>query len=346
MAKGEKVFVGLSGGVDSALSAALLIEQGYDVTGVFIKIWQPAFTRCTWKEDRLAAMRVAVALGIPFATLDLSDEYEREVIGRMQADYRAGRTPNPDALCNRFIKFGAFRRFAALHGADLVATGHHAQIEKGSGRLLRGADPGKDQAYFLWQLTRDDLLHALMPIGGMTKQAVREAARTRGIPVAERPDSQGLCFVGDIDMHGFLSELLAPAPGMVLDAAGAMIGTHDGAALYTLGARHKFRITDPDAAPAPLYVIATDVSANTITVAPSATGAMRRDVALLETNWCSGTAPQGGRYLAEVRYHQEPQGCTLEGSRVIFDLPQLAVPGQSLVLYDGAACLGGGIISA
>jgi tRNA-specific 2-thiouridylase len=349
---GRKVFVGLSGGVDSAVSAALLVQAGYDVTGVFIKIWQPEFVACTWKEDRLDAMRVAVALGIPFATLDLSKEYAEEVITRMIADYARGITPNPDVLCNRFIKFGAFRKWAAERGADLIATGHHAQRagSEGSYRLMRGADPGKDQAYFLCELEADDLSHALFPIGHMKKSDVRAEALRMKLPVATRPDSQGLCFVGDVDMHDFLAQLLKPIPGNVLDTAGSVIGKHDGAALYTLGQRHRFKVEDPRIAEASQYVIRIDTSANTITVAPDTALASRTHVAVLDMNWISGMPALPGPYEAEVRYHQKPRPCTLayEGDQMLisFDEPQVATPGQSLVIYRGAECIGGGVIAA
>lgn len=349
MEQNKKVYVGLSGGVDSALGAALLVKAGYDVTGVFIKIWQPTFVACTWKEDRLDAMRVAVALGIPFETLDLSDIYEREVISRMISDYSRGMTPNPDVLCNRFIKFGAFRTWAHAHGADRIATGHHAQVieENGVHRLVRGVDPGKDQAYFLSQLSQDDLAHTLFPIGHLTKKEVREQARALDLPVAKRPDSQGLCFVGDVDMHDFLRELIKPMNGAVLDTEGAVIGEHDGAALYTLGQRHKFRVTGTAAAQTPQYVITINAAENTLTVAPDISLAHRQTIKIIEEHWTLGTTPASGQYTAEVRYHQKPQPCTFDAPTniVTFETPLLAAPGQFLVLYDGTTCLGGGVIT-
>lgn len=212
----EKVFVALSGGVDSAVTAALLKERGYSVTGVFIKIWQPEFVECTWREDRLDAMRVAAALQIPFKEIDLSDVYKREVIDDMLKGYKNGITPNPDVLCNKYIKFGALWDWAKKNGADKLATGHHARVretEDGAFELLRGVDDNKDQSYFLWQLTGDDLSHTLMPVGEMTKEEVRALARKYNLPVANKPDSQGLCFVGHIDMHDFLKKMLKTKPG-------------------------------------------------------------------------------------------------------------------------------------
>ena len=195
----NKVFVGLSGGVDSAVSAALLKEAGYEVTGVFIKIWQPEFIECTWKDDRLDAMRVCAALDIPFRELDLSEQYKKEVVEKMVADYARGVTPNPDVLCNAEIKFGAFAAWAKREGAASIATGHYAQKKDAVGHfeLLRAHDTAKDQSYFLYRLTQADLSRALFPIGGMEKSEVRAQAKRFKLPVADKPDSQGLCFVGE-----------------------------------------------------------------------------------------------------------------------------------------------------
>ena len=352
MTKGKKVFVGLSGGVDSALSAALLVRAGYDVTGVFIKIWQPEFVACTWKEDRLDAMRVAVSLGIPFLTLDLSNEYKESVIARMISDYKAGITPNPDVLCNRFIKFGAFREWALANGADMIATGHHAQVIERNGKfeLLRGKDSGKDQAYFLCMLGQEDLSRTLFPIGHLAKSEVRAQARSLGLPVAKRPDSQGLCFVGAVDMHSFLKELIHPVLGNVLSPEGLVIGQHDGACLYTIGQRHGFKVSDPERAKVPQYVVAIRTGSNELIVAPEVVKATRTEVEITQITWTQGVNPDLTKhYEGEVRYHHEPIRCSLEDVgdgefRVLFEQPVLAVPGQSLVLYEGDVCLGGGVI--
>ncbi len=262
----KRVFVGLSGGVDSAVSASILKSQGYDVTGVFIKIWQPEFIECTWREDRLDAMRVCAALEIPYREIDLSDEYKQAVVQRMVAAYERGVTPNPDVLCNTIIKFGAFMRWAIDEGADYVATGHYARSE--NGMLLRGIDTSKDQSYFLHGLTSAQLDRIIFPIGGMKKSEVRSLASKLVLPVAQKPDSQGLCFVGDISLPEFLSHYTVLKAGAVLDVSGTVVGSHDGAARFTIGQRHGFALHTALADAVPHYVISTDASGNTITISP------------------------------------------------------------------------------
>lgn len=353
------VFVGLSGGVDSAVSAALLKERGFNVVGAFIKIWQPEFLECTWKEDRLCAMRVCAALEIPFREIDLSQEYKREVIDPMLESYARGETPNPDVLCNRQIKFGHFSAWAREQGAHVVATGHYARTREHFGHveLLRGVDAQKDQSYFLHRLQQRELALALFPVGGMTKTQVRQAARRFNLPVAQRPDSQGLCFVGDVSMATFLSRYISVIPGRVLDEAGRDIGEHHGAAFYTVGQRHGFSLTH--APGTPLYVIGVDVSLNTITVSPERMRAARSRVALMHMHWIHRAAALPLQVEVQARYRERPVPATIvregEHIEVVFDKPHLAVPGQSLVLYASSlehrrgvdeVCLGGGIISA
>lgn len=337
-----KVYVGLSGGVDSAVSAALLKEQGHSVVGAFIKIWRPEFTECPWREDRLDAMRVAAFLGIPFKEIDLSEEYRQHVVDDMVTQYGRGITPNPDVLCNRHIKFGAFARWAFESGADLVATGHYARAEGGS--LMRGKDSSKDQSYFLWQLTHDDLARTLFPVGNMLKSEVREKARVLGLPVAKKKDSQGLCFVGDITMREFLAQFIALKRGAVIDMSGAVVGEHDGAALYTPGERHGFRIFSTSSHERAHYVIAVHSGDNTVTVSTDKTDAYRRTIQLTDVNWLEEQRA-GGTYTAQARYRETPLTCTLEGDTVTFVEPWLAPPGQSLVVYDKDLVIGGGIIA-
>ncbi|MEK7509325.1 MAG: tRNA 2-thiouridine(34) synthase MnmA [Patescibacteria group bacterium] len=354
----SKVFVGLSGGVDSAVSAALLKEQGYDVVGAFIKIWRPEFIECPWQKDRLDAMRVCAALWIPFKEIDLSEEYKKSVIDDMVANYARGVTPNPDVLCNRHIKFGAFKKWAFAEGADIIATGHYVKIMTISGdrnsryrelrspghhRLLRGKDLNKDQSYFLWQLTEDDLSKTLFPVGGYTKPEVRALAEQFRLPVAKKRDSQGLCFVGDVSLRDFLAHYLPLEKGAVLNEEGKTIGEHDGAALYTVGERHGFRISATTTHEEPSYVIGIDTKRNTITVSKNRARALRTSVTLTDTNWIEKPY-EGEPLLAQARYRETPVACTVSGDQVRFREPHLAPPGQSLVLYDGDALVGGGVI--
>ncbi len=382
----KKVFVGMSGGVDSSVSAALLLRDGYDVTGVFIKVWQPSADilesitglNCTWREDRLDAMRVAAKIGIKFETLDLEAEYKREVVDYMIAEYRAGRTPNPDVMCNKYVKFGGFFDWAMKQGADYVATGHYAQIlpspsAPNTFNLVAGNDTNKDQSYFLWTLTQEQLRRTLFPVGGIEKPRVRELAKSFGLPTAEKKDSQGLCFIGKIDVKEFLSHYIQPKAGEVLDIDGTVIGRHDGAFFFTLGERRGFIINDSHKTPNddPYYIVAKDVEKNTITVAhkiiaedapENSVGTLpygRTETHLIKVNWPGGNGSNyvGKRLMARSRYRAtltpvmimriEPGKAGRESScEINFEEPQYALsPGQSLVMYDGAICVGGGIIS-
>lgn len=365
----KKVFVGLSGGVDSAVSAMLLKERGFTVVGVFIKIWQPEFRECNWAKERLDAMRVAVSLGIPFREIDLSKEYEAEVVRRMIDDYSKGITPNPDVLCNRHIKFGNFLKYSESEGADFIATGHYARIQKikmqkskikmsmqksemehgGEYVLLRGIDKEKDQSYFLYTLGQSDLSRTLFPVGGLKKDEVRVLAKKARLPVAGKPDSQGLCFVGDVSMKDFLSRFIKLKKGIVLDVNGAEIGTHDGASLYTIGQRHGFFIKDKNTGTKPYFVVGIDASANTISVSSNLKDAMRNIVGLENVNWIEGKPVLPLEIMAQSRYRELPikSVVAIEDGRLAasFNEPHIASPGQSLVMYDGDKCLGGGVIS-
>ncbi len=357
MNAGKKVFVGLSGGVDSSVSAALLKEQGFDVTGVFIKVWQPDFLPCNWKQERLDAMRVCAHLDIPFLFLDLEKEYKKEVIDYMIAEYQAGRTPNPDVMCNKYVKFGGFYDFARERGTDFIATGHYARTEAsadGSVKLIAGEDKNKDQSYFLWTLPQEKLQRVIFPVGNIEKTEVRKLAKKFGLPTAEKKDSQGLCFVGKIDLEDFLSHFIKQKEGDVLGEGGAKIGTHPGTLFFTIGERHGFNVTEKSPSDAPLYVISKDMEKNTITVAPRRPAGLRgaepHTLELRDTNWISGKAPEAGKPVAaRCRYRQPLAECVLSyeagKTTVNFKEPQQAVaPGQSCVIYDGDVCLGGGII--
>ena len=352
--KGEKVFVGLSGGVDSAVSATLLKKEGYDVTGVFIKAWTPEGYPCAWKEDRRSAMRVAAVLNIPFITLDLEKEYKKEVVDYMIAEYKKGRTPNPDVMCNKEIKFGHFLRFALKNGADFVATGHYARNElRGVNyELWEGKDKNKDQSYFLWTLTQNQLRHILFPIGYLQKSEVRKLAEKFGLPQAARKDSQGLCFLGKVDMKEFLSRYIPQKRGDVLLEKNEIIGHHNGTLFFTIGERHGFTITKKSDKETPLYVVAKNISKNTITVAPIQTERSSqlyiKEVELKDLNIINEI--KNKKLSCRIRYRQEKAGCRAEKDgkkiKIYFDKPQIGVsPGQSLVLYDNEICLGGGIIS-
>lgn len=344
-----KVFVGLSGGVDSAVSAALLKERGHDVVGAFIKIWSPEFLECTWRRDRLDAMRVAAALGIPFKEVDLSEAYRRDVAQEMVESYRRGITPNPDVLCNTNIKFGAFASWAFGEGAEMVATGHYARVETrdGAHRLLRGLDANKDQSYFLWQLEEGDLARALFPVGEYAKRDVRGLAKKYNLPVAEKPDSQGLCFLGDVRLEEFLARFLPLEEGAVESERGRVIGVHRGAALYTPGQRHGFTITDPSARGVPHYIVRVDAARNVVYASPKKKAALRIATKLGDVRFRE--KPKfPARLLGQARYREAPASCLVaegrEGVVVSFVEPRLLSPGQSLVLYSGDVCLGGGVI--
>lgn len=344
-------FVGLSGGVDSAVSAMLLKQQGYDVVGVFIKIWQPEFIECTWARDRLDAMRVAVSLGIPFREIDLSDDYNRDVVETMVDGYARGITPNPDVLCNQSIKFGSFFDYALREGADFIATGHYARIKESNGvfSLLRAHDASKDQSYFLYTLGQSDLSRTLFPVGGLMKDDVRALAGKVKLPVASKPDSQGLCFVGDVSMKDFLSRFIKLKRGAVLDINGIEIGAHDGAALYTIGQRHGFFVKDKSSNAKPYFVTAIDASANTISVSTNRQDASCNKVTLNNVHWISSEPALPTETLIQSRYHEPPVKSSIskemERFAVSFGEPHIASPGQSLVMYDGDNCQGGGIIA-
>jgi len=385
----QTVFVGLSGGVDSSVAAYLLKKQGYNVVGAFIKVWQPDFVECNWKEDRRSAMRVAAHLDIPFVTIDLSKEYKREVVDYMIREYKKGRTPNPDVMCNKEIKFKAFLNQALKMGADMIATGHYARVESGKWKvesgnskgnrppstvysLLKAKDKAKEQSYFLWTLTQKQLSKTLFPIGNLQKSEVRSIAKKAGLHTFERKDSQGLCFIGKVDFKDFLRRFIKEKKGNVLDTEGKVIGHHNGATFLTIGERHGFTITKKGTNDKPMYVVLKNVSKNTVIVSESQKvlfNTMVQNSTFLENiNWINGDPKRSKIYNAQVRYHQEHQKCKIELfsqgltsgigclrsdlkevekkslARVIFENPQIATPGQSIVIYDKDVCMGGGVI--
>ncbi len=371
--KNKKVFVGASGGVDSSTTMALLKKQGYAVTGVFIKVWQPDFVECQWKEDRLDAMRVCATLGVDFLDLDLEKEYKRDVFDYMVSEYKKGRTPNPDVMCNRKIKFGAFLDFALKNGADYIATGHYVRLKnlvleglsdlslspsRTKWELLAGVDKGKDQSYFLWTLTQEQLKRCLFPVGEYEKTKVRKLARNFNLLTAQKKDSQGLCFVGKVDMKEFLERFIPSRKGDILDEKGEAIGQHDGIFYYTIGQRHGFLITKKGVNDEPYYVIAKDLEKNVLIVSnkrfqnnllEKSVAVRHSRVSIEEVNWISGERPNlGKKYQARIRYRQVLQDCKLveEKGEILVEFVEFqnVAKGQSIVVYDGEVCLGGGVV--
>ncbi|HQU07838.1 MAG: tRNA 2-thiouridine(34) synthase MnmA [Parcubacteria group bacterium 21-54-25] len=349
--RGEKVFVGLSGGVDSAVTAALLVRAGAQVTGVFIKGWYPPGMPCPWAADRRDAMRVAARLGIRFLTLDAIDAYKKNVIDYLLAEYAAGRTPNPDVMCNRDVKFGVFADFATAHGADYIATGHYArsvhEADTAGTALLRGVDRAKDQSYFLWAVPQSVLARTLFPLGELRKETVRNRARAFRLPVAEKKDSQGICFLGDISLDELLRATFTIVPGRAVDELGREVGQHDGAMLYTIGAR----VALVDALAGPWYVRAKRLQDNVLVVAREkwTAPALPQQLSLHACNWIADPARASE---AQYRYHGPVvtgRITNVDGGTAVFEartqLPEPPVAGQSLVVYRGEECIGGGIIS-
>lgn len=362
--KRKQVFVGLSGGVDSAVSAALLKNAGFIVTGVFIKAWNPPGFVCTWKEDRRSAMRVCAVLDIPFITLDLEKEYKKEVVDYMIEEYKNGNTPNPDVMCNKEIKFGEFLKFALANGADYVATGHYAIKYENHSKATKNyeireaKDKNKDQSYFLWTLTGEQLKHILFPIGHLQKTEVRKLAEKFGLPQATRKDSQGLCFLGKIDMKEFLKDFLHTRTGQVLDKNYNVIGVHEGVELYTLGERHGFQISNIQTHSKPLYVIGKNIKNNTLVVAEKSDDEVKVEnkIKIKNPNWIQKQIPKE-EIECRWRYRQKKVMCRIieEKNELFVFIPSLKEnisSSQSIVFYlpsrqagNSEICLGGAIIN-
>lgn len=373
--KGKKVFVGLSGGVDSSVSALLLKQAGYEVTGVYIKGWQPEWIECTWKEERLSAMRTAALLDIPFLTLDAEDTYKTQVADYMLREYAAGRTPNGDMLCNKEVKFGVFLRFALENGADYIATGHYAQTfetpsalsgtfsegritslreapQSGEGvRLFESNDKEKDQTYFLSQLTQSQLNYIIFPIGHLQKFEVRQLAAEANLPVATRKDSQGICFVGDMSMEEWLKRELNPEKGAILNTSGENIGSHDGAILYTIGQRHGFKIDNNIENQHIYYVVAKDLVANTITVSDMKLPLnSTKDLKVAAVSYTNLELEVDDKVQIRLRYRSEKieaKVMSMDDNDIALRLEKEVLPasGQFAVFYKGEECLGGGVVA-
>jgi tRNA-specific 2-thiouridylase len=351
--KGKTVFVGMSGGVDSSVAALRLKKQGYKVVGVFIKVWHPDFLVCNWEEERLDAMRVAAHLEIPFLTCDAEAAYRDEVAHYFINEYLSGRTPNPDVMCNKHVKFGAFIKFAKKHKADFIATGHYVQkIDSTEGELHRGLDTNKDQSYFLYSLTKEQLDFSLFPVGDTAKEGIRKEATAAKLPTAAKKDSQGVCFLGHIDIKDFLSHYVDLKKGLVIDGlTGKVIGEHDGALIYTIGQRHGFSVSTHSQHRNAYYVTAKDVTNNTITVSTEQP-IQAKSSGLMITKSIIRTKLEVGQVLeAQTRYRQKPFRVRVES--IAFDQIELELIdksdavaiGQSCVLYRGTHCIGGGIIT-
>ena len=352
-----KVIVGLSGGVDSSVAALRLLEQGWEVEGLFMKNWEEddQDDYCAAAEDLADAQAVADRLGIKLRTVNFSSEYWDRVFKYFLQEYRAGRTPNPDVLCNREIKFKAFLEHALDLGAEVIATGHYAGVscETGVCRLLQAADQDKDQTYFLYMLGQHALRHSLFPLAGLRKQQVRELAAKADFPNQKKKDSTGICFIGERRFRDFLAEYLPANPGEIHTTEGRCIGRHQGLMYYTLGQRHGLGIGGmPGTADAPWFVVEKDLGHNILLVAQGHENPLLLSTGLVaeQLHWVAGSAP-ADRFSCQARCrHRQPlQECEVvvegQGMKVSFGKPQRAVtPGQSVVLYLDGACLGGGII--
>lgn len=356
----QRVLVAMSGGVDSSVAAALLVEQGYDVVGAMLRLWvEPGAddvqaNRCCTPEAVDDARRVADQLGIPFYLINAEGDFKTQVVDYLVAEYGAGRTPNPCVICNRTIRFGFLLNRALALGMPLMATGHYAQVRRVGGhyQLLRGRDELKDQSYFLHILSQDQLARVVFPLGELTKDQVREIARRRGLPVAERPESQDLCFLADGDYRRFLMHQ-APGlfrPGPIRDALGHVLGQHEGLPSYTIGQRKGLGIVAAGPATEPLYVLAIEPAANALVVGTAED--LGQDECLVEDmHYVSGEIPQASFHtMAQIRYRARPVAVMVtplpdRRARVLFDSPQRGItPGQFLVMYDDRIVLGGGVI--
>jgi len=356
--KGKKVVVGMSGGVDSSVAALLLKQQGYDVIGIFMKNWdeKDEFGVCTAEQDFADVRKVCNQIGIPYYTVNFEKEYWDRVFTYFLDEYRKGRTPNPDVLCNKEIKFGAFLDYALKIGTDYIATGHYARVENINGefRLLKGVDSNKDQSYFLCMLNQYQLSKVIFPLGNMTKKEVRKIASDVGLHTAIKKDSTGICFIGEKKFKEFLENYLPAQPGEIRSVSGELLGKHDGLMFYTLGQRKGLGIGGTPSGE-PWFVVKKDVKNNILYVAQG-----RNNPALYSNsleasnvNWISGKAPERDFVCtAKFRYRQADQEVyvrLIDGNRcrVEFTTPQRAItPGQFVVLYQDEVCLGGGIIDS
>ncbi len=355
----KRVVVGLSGGVDSSVSAYLLKKAGYEVTGLFMKNWEDDDDSeyCSSRQDFLDAAGAADVVGIDLEAVNFAREYKERVFSDFLREYQAGRTPNPDVLCNAEIKFRAFLDHALAMGADLIATGHYARVRRnaaGLTELLRGSDPSKDQSYFLHRLTQEQISRVLFPVGGMLKKDVRRLAEEIGLPNARKKDSTGICFIGERPFREFLSRYLPTKPGPIRTPEGRVVGEHIGLSFYTLGQRKGIGVGGlRDSTGEPWFVARKDLAQNTLWICQGHDHPwlLSRALTAVHPSWISGEAPSPSPHLTvKTRYRQADGPCVLEAAgggafSLSFERPQwAATPGQSAVLYDGEVCLGGGFI--
>ncbi len=355
-----KVIVGISGGVDSAVTALLLCEQGYEVQALFMKNWneQTEKGECSWEAEVEDAMLVCERLGIALNTIDLSTEYWESVFRLFLQDYSNGLTPNPDILCNQEIKFRAFMDQALNLGADKIATGHYARIDQTQNqfRLLKGLDVNKDQSYFLCRLNQQQLSRSLFPVGSLNKSSVRQMAAMAGLPVHDKKDSTGICFIGERPFREFLSQYLPVKKGPIMTIEGQTIGEHDGTCFYTIGQRQGLGIGGVKGTnEAPWYVVDKNMGANVLYVVQGKDHPLlyRKGLITKNLHWIAGTTPEIPLLCkAKTRYRQADQVCSIQSidndsALVQFEMPQKAItPGQYVVFYQEQICLGGGVIAS
>lgn len=351
----KKIIVGMSGGVDSSVAALLLQQQGYEIEGLFMKNWEDDSEFCSATEDAADAQNVCDKLGIKLHTVNFSDQYWEKVFAIFLAEYKAGRTPNPDILCNKEIKFKAFLNYALDLGADGIATGHYvcSEYKNDYFQLLKGLDKNKDQSYFLYSLSQEQLKSCLFPIGKLEKPAVRLLAQKAGFLNSQKKDSTGICFIGERKFKSFLNQYLPAQPGDILDENKNIVGKHDGLMYYTIGQRKGIGVGGlKEASPEAWYVIKKDLENNQLII-----GQGGNNPALFADNlvcgnihWIAQNMNAPYRCYAKTRYRQSDQACTInlfskQKYKVSFDVPQRAItPGQSIVFYNGEQCLGGAVI--
>lgn len=338
-----KVFLGMSGGVDSAVSAYLLHEAGHEVVGVYMKNWSKNLPgmKCPWAEDLADAKRTAVKLGLDFRVFDFENEYKQKVVDYMIAEYQKGKTPNPDIMCNQEIKFKLFAETAFEQGAEMIATGHYARTD--GANLLRAVDDNKDQTYFLYRIAADVIPKTIFPVGEMTKPEVKALAEKIGLSVAHKSESMGVCFVGEANMKDFLSEFIETKPGEIREKESEkLLGYHDGAIFYTLGQRHGLGLKTG----LPYYVVDKDMDKNIVYVSQNLNSLALWNKEIELKDIIIRGEHDLTQLQARIRHRAPLVSAKLEDSKLIFEDEQKSLtPGQSVVLYSGDICIGGGIIA-